>query len=95
MSSSFFNLSVAEKQALISKAADQMDVSDLIIEKDLWVCWILEQLFSLQINMAFKGGTSLSKVFGLIKRFSEDCDITVDYRTFIKEKLMRLIVAFN
>ena len=70
---------------MIVKAADRMDVSDLIIEKDLWVCWVLEQLFSLPIHMAFKGGTSLSKVFNLIKRFSEDCDITIDYRHFIQE----------
>jgi len=85
MSNSFFNLPLEEKQMLIVKAADRMDVSDLIIEKDLWVCWVLEQLFSLPIHMAFKGGTSLSKVFNLIKRFSEDCDITIDYRHFIQE----------
>lgn len=35
--------------------------------------------------MAFKGGTSLSKVFTLIKRFSEDCDVTIDYRNFQEE----------
>ena len=35
--------------------------------------------------MAFKGGTSLSKIFGLIKRFSEDCDVTIDYRNFKPE----------
>lgn len=57
MSDSFFNLSLREKQAWISTAAEQMDVSDLIIEKDLWACWVLEQLFSLPIHMAFKGGT--------------------------------------
>ncbi len=85
MSDSFFNLPLRESQALIGKAAAQMDVSDLIIEKDLWVCWVLEQLFSLPIHMIFKGGTSLSKVFQLIKRFSEDCDITIDYRMFMQE----------
>ena len=85
MNNSFFNLPLEEKQRLITKTADRMDVSDLIIEKDLWVCWILEQLFALPVQMAFKGGTSLSKVFRLIKRFSEDCDITIDYRHFIQE----------
>ena len=49
----------------------------------LWVCWVLEKLCSLSIQMVFKGGTSLSKVFNLIKRFSEDCDITIDYRYFL------------
>lgn len=56
-----------------------MDVSDIVIEKDLWVCWLLEQLFTLPVQMVFKGATSLSKVFNIIKRFSEDCDITIDY----------------
>jgi predicted nucleotidyltransferase component of viral defense system len=51
------------------------------IEKDFWVCWTLDALFNrLQPGgprLLFKGGTSLSKGFGLIARFSEDIDITV------------------
>src|SRR6266849_4002391 len=51
------------------------------IEKDFWVCWTLDALFNgLQADgprLLFKGGTSLSKGFGLIARFSEDIDITV------------------
>lgn len=78
----FFELPIEEKLVFISRAADQLDVSDLIIEKDLWVCWLLDATFSLPIPMAFKGGTSLSKGFNLIKRFSEDCDVTIDYRHF-------------
>jgi hypothetical protein len=85
MSKSFFQLSADEKLALLSQAANQLDLSELIIEKDLWMCWILEKIFSLPIHMAFKGGTSLSKVFNLIHRFSEDCDITIDYRLFNPE----------
>lgn len=85
MNDNFFNLSNEEKLALIRKAAAQLLVSDIVIEKDIWVCWILEKLFELPIQMAFKGGTSLSKVFNLIKRFSEDCDVTIDYRNFSKE----------
>ena len=55
-----------------------------IAEKDVWVCWVLKQLFEMphKLDMAFKGGTSLSKVFNLIDRFSEDIDITLDYRQF-------------
>jgi len=55
-----------------------------IAEKDLWVCWVLKQLFEMpeRKNIAFKGGTSLSKVFNIIDRFSEDIDITIDYRDF-------------
>jgi len=51
------------------------------VEKDFWVCWALDVLFNgLPENhprLLFKGGTSLSKSFGLINRFSEDIDITV------------------
>ena len=69
MSNNFFDLSQEELSTLIRQAGDQLDISDMIIEKDLWLCWMLEQIFALPIQMAFKGGTSLSKVFGLIKRF--------------------------
>lgn len=53
-----------------------------MIEKDIWVSYVLSLLFSMPDHkaMAFKGGTSLSKVFGAINRFSEDIDVTVDYR---------------
>jgi hypothetical protein len=50
------------------------------VEKDFWVCWILDALFNGLADrprLLFKGGTSLSKGFGLIKRFSEDIDVTV------------------
>ena len=55
-----------------------------VAEKDLWVCWVLKQLFEMpeRKNIAFKGGTSLSKAFNIIDRFSEDIDITIDYRDF-------------
>ncbi len=65
-----------------------------IVEKDFWVCWILSQLFgadglsdalSATPPLLFKGGTSLSKVFGLIDRFSEDVDLTVDRAMLISD----------
>jgi hypothetical protein len=49
MNNTFFNLTIEEKQLIISKAAVHMGVSDMIIEKDLWVCWMLEQLFTLPV----------------------------------------------
>ncbi|WP_313484703.1 nucleotidyl transferase AbiEii/AbiGii toxin family protein [Acinetobacter variabilis] len=63
-----------------------------IAEKDVWVCWVLKQLFEMphKLDMAFKGGTSLSKVFNLIDRFSEDIDITLDYRQFEAAKSLNL-----
>lgn len=53
-----------------------------MLQKDVWVCWALKELFGTQrgVRMAFKGGTSLSKVFQAIHRFSEDVDVSLDYR---------------
>ena len=79
MNNDFFDLLLEEQLAFIRMAGDRFDLPDNIIEKDFWVCWLLEKLFELPLKMAFKGGTSLSKVFNLIKRFSEDVDITIDY----------------
>ncbi|MBY0228676.1 MAG: nucleotidyl transferase AbiEii/AbiGii toxin family protein [Gemmataceae bacterium] len=52
-----------------------------IVEKDFWVCWTLKRVFSLAAppaGLLFKGGTSLSKAFGAIRRFSEDVDLSFD-----------------
>lgn len=52
-----------------------------IMEKDYWVCWTLKQIFSMpeiSPHITFKGGTSLSKCYGIINRFSEDCDLTIN-----------------
>jgi hypothetical protein len=52
----------------------------IIIEKDFWVCWTLDQIFSnplLSPHVTFKGGTSLSKCYNIIERFSEDIDLTL------------------
>jgi len=81
----FFDLTDEERQAVFEQSARQLGWSARILEKDLWVCWTLRQLFALPAgspSLTFKGGTSLSKVFGAIRRFSEDVDITVDYRSF-------------
>ena len=54
--------------------------SAVIVEKDFWVCWTLQRIFSNQRlpGPLFKGGTSLSKVYNVIERFSEDVDIVLD-----------------
>lgn len=52
----------------------------IIIEKDFWVCWTLDQIFSSQLlspHTTFKGGTSLSKCYSMTDRFSEDIDLTL------------------
>ncbi|MDZ4724442.1 MAG: nucleotidyl transferase AbiEii/AbiGii toxin family protein [candidate division Zixibacteria bacterium] len=72
-----------ERQELFRATAEQMQVHEAIIEKDFWVCWVLDYLFhdnKWKDSMAFKGGTSLSKAFGAIERFSEDIDIILDWK---------------
>lgn len=53
-----------------------------ILEKDIWVCWALDVLFKMpdRDQMAFKGGTSLSKAYNAISRFSEDLDVTIAHQ---------------
>ncbi|MBL8025417.1 MAG: nucleotidyl transferase AbiEii/AbiGii toxin family protein [Fibrobacteres bacterium] len=74
--------SVSHRQSVFDIAADRMQLPPAIIEKDFWVCWLLNRLFSSepwQHSLMFKGGTCLSKVFGLINRFSEDIDLILDW----------------
>lgn len=87
MAEPYFSLSKTDQAGLITKHAATMKMRPFIVEKDIWVCWALNKLFAMpgHLQMAFKGGTSLSKVFNLIDRFSEDIDITIDYREFVKE----------
>lgn len=70
-----------ERRAFFAEAAARRDLTPLIVEKDFWVCWTLRRLMGvpeLAGVLTFKGGTSLSKAFGIIKRFSEDIDLTIN-----------------
>lgn len=72
-----------ERYALFRNTADRMGLQDAIVEKDFWVCFTLDYLFHRspwRKALSFKGGTSLSKAFGLIRRFSEDIDLILDWR---------------
>ena len=72
-----------EREALFRNTSAKMGVSEAVIEKDFWVCYVLDYLFHRcpwKDHLAFKGGTSLSKVYDLIKRFSEDIDLILDWR---------------
>ena len=67
---------------LFERTGDRMDIHPGLVEKDFWVCWTLQHLFSIpefDSRLLFKGGTTLSKIFGVIQRFSEDIDMAVDY----------------
>ena len=69
-----------DREALFTETANSKGISPEIVEKDFWVCWTLRQIFMLEglPRIIFKGGTSLSKVFGIIKRFSEDIDLVLN-----------------
>lgn len=72
-----------EREELFLATAHDIKLPEAMVEKDFWVCWTLDYLFhqcQWAKNMAFKGGTSLSKCFGLIERFSEDIDLIIDWR---------------
>ena len=84
MAEQFFKLSATDQNEIIYSLSPQIGLTPQVIEKDIWVCWVLDKLFSMPnaLPMAFKGGTSLSKVFNAIQRFSEDCDVTISYLRF-------------
>jgi len=85
------------RQAIVA-TAESMQIAEIYIEKDYWVTYALKSVFSdsaVASQTIFKGGTSLSKCYGLIERFSEDIDLVVarsasDSGNKIKEKLKRI-----
>lgn len=75
-----------EREAVFLAAAEKRVLSAALVEKDFWVCWTLARLFALPEiapHLLFKGGTTLSKVYNAIERFSEDIDISID-RAFLR-----------
>ncbi len=81
----FAQLPASERAIYFEQTAAQLGISPQIVEKDFWVCWTLKQLFALPDigpHLIFKGGTSLSKVFRIIERFSEDIDVSIE-RSFL------------
>lgn len=79
MNLKFLKLPPNERRLYIQQAAIQRNVSPVIMEKDFFVCWLLGLLFKSEFanSLVFKGGTSLSKVYGAINRFSEDIDLSL------------------
>jgi predicted nucleotidyltransferase component of viral defense system len=80
----FLQLPENEKIELINQMHEETKLPQVIIEKDLWVTAVLRALFALPYaeNLSFKGGTSLSKCWNLIERFSEDVDIAINREFF-------------
>ena len=78
--SRFSTLPPGERAIYINELAARRGISTVIVEKDFWVVWTLAHLFDVSMlkdQLVFKGGTSLSKVFGAIDRFSEDIDLSI------------------
>ena len=80
----FLTLTEVQRRIVFEQTATRIKLPVASIEKDFWVTEILNILFSLPYadKMVFKGGTSLSKVWGVIRRFSEDIDIAIDRSMF-------------
>ena len=102
----FIELSLEERQDILRRVQAENGMDLQIIEKDWWVTAVLHSLFSLPYanHISFKGGTNLSKCWGLIKRMSEDIDIAIDReflgfegqlsKTKISDKLRRAACSF-
>lgn len=82
MAEPFLHLGVDDRRDVLNVAADRSGRPAHLLEKDVWVVWVLEALYASALGerLVFKGGTSLSKAYGIIKRFSEDVDLTYDIR---------------
>lgn len=77
----YISMTNKRRRLVCEQTGAQTGLFESSVEKDFWVCWILEKLFSLPDignGLTFKGGTSLSKGWKLIERFSEDIDIVID-----------------
>jgi len=102
----FLELSNEQRKLVISQASAKEGISANLVEKDWWICQVLKALYTLPCaeHISFKGGTSLSKCWKLIERFSEDVDIAIDReflgfsgklsKTQISDKLRRAACSY-
>jgi hypothetical protein len=82
MADVFLQLSAEDRRDALGVAADRSGRPTHLLEKDVWVVWALATLYAAPLgeHLVFKGGTSLSKAYHVIRRFSEDVDLTYDIR---------------
>lgn len=83
----YFSLTAADQAELLDTASFRSGRPAHLLEKDVWVVWTLSCLFSSSLadRLTFKGGTSLSKAYNVIDRFSEDIDLTCDIRRLLPD----------
>ncbi len=89
MADPFLSLTLEGRREVLESAFDRgLTRSTALLEKDVWVVWTLQTLFAAPFadDLVFKGGTSLSKAYGVIQRFSEDVDLTYDIRKLADEQ---------
>lgn len=89
MAESWFALSREDQAEALEVAAARIGRPAHLLEKDIWVVWALSAIYSspLARTLTFKGGTSLSKVYRIVDRFSEDVDLTYDIRELVPDLL--------
>ncbi|MBY3265330.1 nucleotidyl transferase AbiEii/AbiGii toxin family protein [Rhizobium laguerreae] len=82
MAEQFLKLSLDDRRDVLAIAAEKAGRPIHLLEKDTWVVWALQTLYGTALgdHLVFKGGTSLSKAYNAIRRFSEDVDLTYDIR---------------
>jgi hypothetical protein len=87
---SYFALSREDQREVLEQVRAKTDRPTHLLEKDVWVVWTLGALFesALASDLTFKGGTSLSKAYKVIDRFSEDIDLTYDIRRLINDLMI-------
>ena len=87
MSEIFLQLSAEDRAEALAAAASDSGRPAHLLEKDVWVVWALNALFESPLGegLVFKGGTSLSKAYDVIQRFSEDIDLTWDIRRLLPD----------
>lgn len=80
----FYHIINQEKEAIFNAVATEKGMTPFAVEKDWWVSRTLDIIFKMEIgnHLVFKGGTSLSKAWKLIHRFSEDIDLAIDKEFF-------------
>jgi len=84
-----------ERAELFEATSNKTGLPVAAVEKDFWVCWLLKKIFEeseLTNQLLFKGGTSLSKCFGLIDRFSENIDLILDWTLLTKTFWDKVII---
>lgn len=89
MAEPFLSLPLADRREVLESAFGRgLTRSTALLEKDVWVVWTLQALFAAPFaeDLVFKGGTSLSKAYNIIQRFSEDVDLTYDIRKLADEQ---------